>query len=322
MDISVNILRAMLKGLADSLRGTVTIFYLDKYIMDQATQSSPLRDPSNTPRRRSSQLTAAKPVQKHLEEPKILRRTAQCCALNGGVFWLSILLFEYAVLPALKYFMLCAFGYSSDTGKYVWLVTKSCLTWTFGMIWVLPLFLLSKVINSLWFQDIADSAYRYSRGRPQQLSSISKLIADSLFSILVQALFLMQSMLVSLVPYKLLGEVLFLGHMCMLYSLYSFEYKWCNMGWELHRRLTYIENNWPYFIGFGLPLTVLTAIPSSYIVSGCVFSIVFPLFIISGNEADPVINVCDFKLKLFSPVIAISNGVFSRAIGPRVINKR
>ncbi|XP_075224017.1 EI24 domain-containing protein tank isoform X2 [Lycorma delicatula] len=318
MDIFVSVLKAMFKGLADSLKGTVTIFYLDKNIMDRASQSSPIRDQNASPRRRNSQLTPAKPIQRHLEEPKVLRRTAQCCALNGGVFWLSILLFEYAVLPGLKYFMISAFGNSSVTGKYVWTVTKSCLTWTFGMIWVLPLFLLSKVINSLWFQDIADSAYRYSRGRPQQLSSVSKLIADSLFSILVQALFLVQSMMVNLVPYQLLGEVLFLVHMCMLYSLYAFEYKWCNMGWELHRRLTYIENNWPYFIGFGLPLAVFTAIPSSYIISGCVFSILFPLFIISGNEADPVINVCDINLKLFSPVIAISNAVFNRTIGPRV----
>lgn len=82
-----------------------------------------------------------------------MKRTAQCCALNGGVFWFSIFLFEYMVLPGLKYFMVYSFG-DSVTGKYVWTVTKSCLTWTFGMIWVLPLFLLSKVINSLWFQVI------------------------------------------------------------------------------------------------------------------------------------------------------------------------
>ncbi|VVC91580.1 unnamed protein product [Leptidea sinapis] len=80
------------------------------------------------------------------------------------------------------------------------------------------------------------------------MSSVSKIIADSLFSLLVQALFLVQ----------------------------------------LHKRLTFIETNWPYFLGFGLPLAVLTQIPQSYIISGCVFSIFFPVFILSGNEATPV----------------------------------
>jgi hypothetical protein len=51
---------------------------------------------------------------------------------------------------------------------------------------------LAEFYVCLMFQDIADSAYRYSRGRPQLLSSVSKLIADTLFSVLVQALFLVQ----------------------------------------------------------------------------------------------------------------------------------
>lgn len=63
----------------------------------------------------------------------------------------------------------------------------------------------------------------------------------------------------------MLGQFLYIIHMCMLYSLYAFEYKWFNMAWELHKRLTYIETNWPYFIGFGLPLAVLTNLSDSWI---------------------------------------------------------
>lgn len=217
-------------------------------------------------------------------------RVLNCCLLNGGVFWVSINLFEYGLLPVLKLALHWLFG-AGDTGSasYVWSWMQPFLSLLFGMVWVLPLFILSRVVNSLWFQDIANSAYKFRKGRPQTIG-ISKLIADTLFSLVVQLLFLVQSMAVQLIPMQYVGEALSFVHMCLLYSLYSFEYKWFNMGWELHKRLTYIEYNWPYFIGFGVPLAVLTQLPSSYIVSGCVFAILFPFFILSANEASPTVN--------------------------------
>lgn len=116
------------------------------------------------------------------------------------------------------------------------------------------------------FQDIADSAFKFRKGRPQLIPSISKQIADILFSLVVQLLFLLQSMVVRLLPIDYVGVILCFVHLCLLYSLYSFEYKWFNMGWELHKRLTYIESNWPYFIGFGMPLVILTQLSDSQII--------------------------------------------------------
>lgn len=210
----------------------------------------------------------------------MLERTLQCCLLNGGVFLASILVFDYILLPSMKSIL-----FLLGTDQYMWWWTKSLLSWTFGAVWILPIFLLSKMINALWFQvkhnlilmlthhpylffpqDIADSAYRYSRGRPIMMSSVSKTIADFLFSLLVQSLFLLQAMLVSNLPLYPLGEILCMIHMSLLYSLYAFEYKWFNMGWELHKRLTFIETQWPYFIGFGLPLTIVTSRSTSYII--------------------------------------------------------
>lgn len=116
--------------------------------------------------------------------------------------------------------------------------------------------------DALLLQDIADSAYKFRKGQPQLFVSFSVVIADTLFSLLVQTLFLIQSMLVNLLPFNYFGIICNV-HLCLLYSLYSFEYKWCNMGWELHKRLTYIENHWPYFLGFGTILTILTQLTSS-----------------------------------------------------------
>ncbi|KAL9707455.1 hypothetical protein quinque_010973 [Culex quinquefasciatus] len=249
---------------------------------------------------------------KRKEESKVLHRVLQCCLLNGGVFMLSILLFEYGVLPGLNFFLSYLFS-NSGTVSTVWGWMKPSLSLLFHSFWVAPLFLLSKIVNSLWFQDIADSAYKFRKGRPQLISSISKLIADTLISLLIQVLFLLQSTVIKYlpIPVPFACSILYMVHMSLLCSLYAFEYKWFNMGWELHKRLTYIETNWPFFIGFGLPLAILSEMPNSLVISGCVFSVLFPLFILSANEATPKVSVCETPLKLFSLVVAITNALFS-----------
>lgn len=85
-------------------------------------------------------------------ESKVLTRVLQSCALNGGIFWFSILIFEYALLPGVKYLVTIIFGHDPGVAHNVWAWMQPFLSMTFRMIWVLPLFLLSKLVNSLWFQ--------------------------------------------------------------------------------------------------------------------------------------------------------------------------
>nr|CAG4643967.1 EOG090X06IP [Lepidurus arcticus] len=306
---------ALCCGFLDSLRGCVLIFTLDKQIRQQKVARTQTETFTSLSKHRRPSHVKAKELSKP-EEPQILQRTLQCCALNGGVFWFSLLAFYGVVLPTIQAIVTFSLGKGQEgVSSLVWSWMSPVLSATFSALWVLPLFLLSKVVNSLWFQDIADSAYKYSRGRPQLLPSISKLIADVLFSIVIQALFLLQGMLCGFIPLAVVRDLLSLMHMCLLYALYAFEYRWFNAGWDLPKRLTYIENQWPYFAGFGLPLAILTSLPNSYWVSGCVFSILFPLFIISGNEAEPVLVSSVIPMRLFSPVVSVANFLFHRTIG-------
>ncbi|XP_031566522.1 etoposide-induced protein 2.4 homolog [Actinia tenebrosa] len=307
-------------GLKDSLLGITAIFRLDS----ETEKKEEEKQRKLVENQRQLRGMRTRPKTDNTQPAKqILKNMVQCCLLNGGIFWLSIFLFESYIIPALQWLTHLVFELVSGSSTHhssVWYWMGPALSYVFGALWVLPLFWLSKPLNSLWFQEIADSAYRKNRGRPLGLvhisrgesvsSYVSRSIADFAFSVLLQAFFLIQGMLVGFLP--VLGPLASLIHMCLLYSLYAFEYKWVNMDWSAPKRLAYIESNWPYFVGFGLPLALMTALPSSVFVSGCVFAILFPLFIISGNEAN-VSETNQFPIRVFRLVVWLTNKVFHKS---------
>ncbi|CAH1796277.1 unnamed protein product [Owenia fusiformis] len=304
----------IISGMRDAILGTLKIHKLDEEVSKRSAGSVKAQEQLSVLAQRRAERDQHKTREKKVEsEPKVLHRIFLCCAWNGGIFWLSIIAFNGLLLPCIRFLLYFVYSGSSKQ-NFVWSWMGPLLSWIFSALWILPLFVISKIVNSLWFQDIADAAYKKARGRPQMLPSFSKVIADILFSLLLQSLFLIQGMLASLLPIPAIGYIVALLHMCLLYSLYAFEYKWFNMGWPVQQRLSYIESNWPYFFGFGLPLALLTSWPSSYIVSGCVFSILFPLFIISANEAEPIRETFEFPLQLFSPVISLTNSIFRHSV--------
>ena len=82
------------------------------------------------------------------------------------------------------------------------------------------------------------------------MTSFSVSIADTVFTIVVEIIFLVQGKLFSMcVPINGVSKLINVFHMCLLNALYCFEYKWYNQGLELHKRLACIETHWPYFLG-------------------------------------------------------------------------
>lgn len=65
---------------------------------------------------------------------------------------MSIILFQYGLLPLVRYAIILLFGKSSAVGNTSWSIIESSLSIAFSTLWILPLMVLSKVVNSLWFQ--------------------------------------------------------------------------------------------------------------------------------------------------------------------------
>lgn len=82
----------------------------------------------------------------------MLKRIFQCCLLNGVLFGFSIVLFDCALLPFIRLFLSWMFTRNPGAGAIIGNYIVTFLSILFGMIWILPLFILSKIVNSLWFQ--------------------------------------------------------------------------------------------------------------------------------------------------------------------------
>jgi etoposide-induced 2.4 mRNA len=200
-----------------------------------------------------------------------------------------MLCFNYLFLPVFRRLFYTLAGLDSSSSSRPLLILQHILTYTFNFLWLIPAFIISKFVNSYWFRDIADVVFKKLTKHHRSLPalSLSRSISDVLFSLIMQIFFLIQSTLILLIPVPVLNTIF--GHMCLclLYSFYAFEYAWIYANLSVKQRVERIELYWPYFLGFGLPLTMLsTQFFKSTIVNECIFSLLFPFAIVAATSVN------------------------------------
>lgn len=207
---ALNILCGIVSGVKDSLIGITAIrkIHMQNEKLNKRTQKHQKANHISSPKQTFS----------------VYQRLFECCCFNIGVFGSSIVIFDWFLLPYLYELLNFIFGHEGRVVR-VWSWLNPILFCTFGAFWVLPLFVLSRFVNAFWFQDIAECTFR---GKSQSTRSVSFFIADTLFSLIIQALFLIQAVMVGRLLY--IGQFASIFHLSLLYSLYSFEYKWFNHG--------------------------------------------------------------------------------------------
>eukprot|EP00392_Amoebophrya_sp_AT5.2_P008597 g8625.t1 len=132
----------------------------------------------------------------------------------------------------------------------------------YKILWLYPIYCISFVLNTVAYQDIADCCQPETGDRisPQ---SFQARIVDETFRILLNLIYISCSqILYYLVPY--VGKPFYFVCFCWLASLYCFEYRWVYLGWTSRERLSYFENHWLYFAGFGFPIAAVSYVSPAY----------------------------------------------------------
>ena len=176
-------------------------------------------------------------------------RFVQCLVLNGGIFLSSVLLAEHALAPLLNLVLAVGAGGPAGSGSAaavnssVAVVSSSlaasvlpavpaglssALLYVYYLVWIYPLYCISFILNSIWYQSIAEEAFS-AAGRQQAAAGPSfrrwlRLMSEELYRLLLVSCFVLQMAACSLLP--LVGGPLAFAHLCWLQSLYSFDYHW------------------------------------------------------------------------------------------------
>lgn len=277
------------RGLYDSIQYSFNVLTIDEDFSKETATSAA----SSSSSRHSSQQHPHQPRPKTNagatnNKKRIRSSLILLCLFNGGILLIGMLCFHYIFLPTIRqlFFTLAGLDSSSSSSQSL-TVIQHILTYTFNFLWLIPAYIISKFVNSYWFEDIAGIVFKKLTRGSSSLKPLSpaRAISDIIFSIVMQLFFLFQSTLIILIPIPVISTLIGYTCLCLLYSFYSFEYAWLYRNFELRYRVQRIETNWPYFLGFGLPLTVVSnALFNSLIINGCIFSILFPYAIVAATS--------------------------------------
>eukprot|EP00042_Codosiga_hollandica_P027833 m.141414 g.141414 ORF g.141414 m.141414 type:complete len:312 (+) comp52600_c0_seq2:271-1206(+) len=265
------------------------------------------------------------PIKTLMGSPEVANEAKTCLLVNGVIFLGSQILFHSVVRPAVVMFLRTQFSYD-DThagADSAFSGVDFVLDVVYNLFWVYPFYLGSKVFNSLVYQDIANGAYEFLRGKRQRQPRVHDLymylivsIADVVKTTLLELLLLAQAWALMFIP--TIGPIFSFVYTSWLCSLWCFEYAWVSEGWDLKRRIEYFENKWAYFLGFGMPFTIVTSY-FSFMISSAVFALAFPWFIITAVAAKPAsfgssfVGLVPGSIPLFAQSHGLTNYLLSLA---------
>ncbi|KAI9327882.1 etoposide-induced protein 2.4-domain-containing protein [Obelidium mucronatum] len=231
----------------------------------------------------------------------------KCIVLNGVIFLGSILLMDNLLVPFFSYCSAAFLNNPHSTSvvpvntpqlhqfnslSEAWSFWLGAFLWKlYYVLWIYPLYVTSFVLNTFWYQAIADRAYEIVYGKPTQSPQTYDWFLKRVSTDIYRCLLLLNYIVLTFIAHSVIpwpfGSILSFILFSFLVAFVSFEYKWVQKGWTLEKRIDYFEARSSYFFGFGLPCTVLTFFFPSFISAG-IYAVLFPMYIIMANQAHPL----------------------------------
>lgn len=211
---------------------------------------------------------------------KLRVRVVQCLLLNGIIFLGSIFLFARMISPLLMFIL----GQVVGTDSLSLPLIQSWIEWTYFVLWIAPVYLLSFILNAFWYQDIAtESIEVYPKtashsSKATGTSSITTEIAEVIHRSIFNACFFIYLALLRR------WWFIYLVNLAWLISYTSFEYRWNHGGLTFEAKVQLVERNWIYYLFFGLPLAGIAVQFPSLIENGLI-SVAFPFILMMSSTS-------------------------------------
>lgn len=216
-----------------------------------------------------------------VKSEKIRKATLRCVLLNGLLLVGSVALLHTAVLPFIH--IVGGLVLTADDGELtkgvVQHIVAGAVNILYQIFWIVPLYMISLLMNTIWFSRIGDAAFELRHGVKASVG-VQDTIKEALYRGLVVVIYMMLTLIVYKIP--VVGELMSLVMVCWINAMYSFEGAWAMQGMDLQTRLDFMESYWPYFMGFGMPVALVSSFWSLFVGLG-VFAVCFPACIIQAT---------------------------------------
>ena len=206
--------------------------------------------------------------------------------------------FVYKTVPLYSVFMLINFAYSLWYHPYVLssksLYSRALITGLWWGLWFIPSYIVCKLLYYYQFMELWDTVYSKRKSSEKNKitnkdSNMWTSISELIYGIVLSTAYFVQTVVLeAVIPIQAVRMIFSNIAFSWMISWGVFEYKLIYEGKDLFQRIRYFERRWLYFLGFGLPISVLYT---------CVFD-----WYTGMNVWYPIVMLLSFRAILSNPV--------------------